>query len=46
MLRRMRQHHLMRAGVELLAPVVLYLAATLVLILVFDQLMRLVAGGS
>jgi hypothetical protein len=36
----------MRAGVELLAPLVLYLAATLVLILIFDQLMRLVAGGS
>ena len=46
MLRRLRQHRLVRGGAEILADVVLYLAAMLVVIMILDQLIRYVAGGS
>jgi hypothetical protein len=46
MMRRLYQQGLARAGAELLADVVLYLAATVVVMLVLDQLIRLAAGGS
>ena len=46
MLRRLRQHRLVRGGAEILADVVLYLAAMLVVIMILDKLIRYVAGGS
>jgi hypothetical protein len=44
-LRRMRQHRAVRGGAELLAEVVPYLGAMLVVILILDQLIRLAADG-
>jgi hypothetical protein len=41
----MRQHRLVRGGAELLAEVVPYLGAMLVVILILDQLIRLAADG-
>jgi hypothetical protein len=46
MLRRLRQHRLVRGGAEILADVVLYLAAVLVVIVIVGQLIRLAANGS
>jgi hypothetical protein len=46
MLRRLRQHRLVRGGAEILADVALYLAAMLVVIVILGQLIRLAADGS
>ena len=45
MLRRLRQHRLVRGGAEVLADVVLYLAAMLVVIVIVPQLIRLATDG-
>ena len=46
MLRRMRQHRLVRGGAEILADAVLYLAAMLIVIVILGQLIRLAMDGS
>jgi hypothetical protein len=46
MLRRLRQHRLVHGGAEILADVVLYLAAVLVVIVILGQLIRLATDGS
>jgi hypothetical protein len=45
MLRRLRRHRLVRGCAEIMADVLLYLGAMLVLVVILDQLIRLAAGG-
>jgi hypothetical protein len=45
MFRRLRQHRLVRGCAAIMADVLLYLGAMLVLVVILDQLIRLAAGG-
>ena len=45
MLRRLHQHRLVGGCAEIMADVLLYLGAMLVLLVIVDQLIQLAAGG-